>query len=235
DGRTGRAAVRVRTVAGGSPLAHRAARRRERRAHRARGRARGAVRARARADPVAPPAAQGGLGRREPRAGPDAHRGHARREAAQEARPGGGFADPDGARRGISVHVMRRIRIALALVSLAALALVALLAWRANQGLAAERAVRHQAVAERAFEEMERALSEFLAREEARPFDQYAYTSPVSGERSPLASGLEPFVVGAFQLDPEGVLTTPLDPNAAAVARVRTVVSGLWAKKDADI
>ncbi len=129
---------------------------------------------------------------------------------------------------------MRRIRIALLFSSLAALGLVALLAWRANQGLAAERAVRHQAVAERAFEEMERALSEFLAREEARPFDHYAYTSPVSGERSPLASGLEPFVIGAFQVDPESAFTTPLEPGDVAVARVRSVVDGLWARSDKD-
>ena len=124
---------------------------------------------------------------------------------------------------------MRRIRIALALASLAALGLVALLAWRVDQGRAAERAVQHQAVAERAFEEMERALSEFLAREEARPFDDYAYSSPATGARSPLASGLEPFVVGAFQVDPEGTLTTPLEPSDAAVARVRSAASGLWA------
>jgi signal transduction histidine kinase len=123
---------------------------------------------------------------------------------------------------------MRRIRIALALVSLAALGLVALLAWRANEGLAAERAVRHQAVAERAFEEMERVLSEFLAREEARPFEHYAYTSPATGERSPLASRLEPFVVGAFQIDPEGAFSTPLEPADVAVARVRAVVGGVW-------
>ena len=124
---------------------------------------------------------------------------------------------------------MRRIRIALALASLAALGLVALLAWRANQGLAAERAVRHQAVAERAFEEMERALSEFLAREEARPFQDYAYSSPATGARSPLASGLESFVIGAFQIDPEGKLSTPLEPADVAVARVRAAVDGLWA------
>src|SRR5206468_12656715 len=88
--------------------------------------------------------------------------------------------------------------------------------------------------AERAFEEMERALSDFLAREEARPFDHYAYTSPVSGERSPLASGLEPFVVGAFQVDPEGEVTTPLDPAAAAAARVRAAGAGLWPAGGAD-
>src|SRR5206468_577289 len=154
----------------------------------------------------------------------DAHGRHARREAAQEARRRGRRADPDRARGGLPVLGMTRIRIALALVSLAVLGLVGLLAWRANQGLAAERAVRHEAVAERAFEEIERALSEFLAREEGRPFEHYAYVSPATGERSPLASGLEPFVVGAFQIDPEGVVTTPLDEPSDAGQRVRAAV-----------
>lgn len=129
---------------------------------------------------------------------------------------------------------MRRVRVALLLVSAATLGLVALLAWRASQGLAVERAMRHEAVAERAFEEMERALSEFLAREEARPFEHYAYSSPATGERSPLASGLEPFVVGAFQIDPEGEFTTPLEPGHVAAARVRAAVNDLWSAKDKD-
>jgi signal transduction histidine kinase len=145
---------------------------------------------------------------------------------------------------------MRRIRVVLALVSVATLCLVTLLAWRANQGLAAERAVRHEAVAERTFEEMERALTAFLAREEARPFEHYAYYVPVSGERSPLAAGLEPFVVGAFQLDPEGAVTTPLessreragdsrntpqnkDADQLAARRVRRAVDGLWSSNAA--
>jgi len=140
---------------------------------------------------------------------------------------------------------MRRIRLALLLVSAATLAVVGVLAWRANQGFAAERAMRHQAVAERAFEEMERALGDFLAREEARPFEDYAFYLPVSGERSPLAHPSEPFVIGAFQVDPEGVVTTPLEPEddatarqrgdwppddraRASAARVRSAVAGLW-------
>ena len=128
---------------------------------------------------------------------------------------------------------MRRIRIALALVSLAALGLVAVLAWRASQGIAAERAARHEAVAERTFEEMERALTAFLAREEERPVEHYA-PAPGGGAPAPLASGLEPFVVGAFQVDLQGVVTTPLEPAAdetarVAAARVRRVVGGLWA------
>jgi signal transduction histidine kinase len=117
---------------------------------------------------------------------------------------------------------MRRIRVALLLLSLAILVPVAVLAWRAQSGLAYERAVRHQAVADRAFEEMERALSEFLAREEARPSAQYRFYLPESGERSPLAQAFpEPFVVGAFEIDAEGALHTPLRPDDVGAARAR--------------
>lgn len=142
---------------------------------------------------------------------------------------------------------MRRIRVALVLVSVATLGLVAALAWRALEGLAVERAVRHEAVAERAFDEMERALSQVLAREEDRAFEDYAFYLPGTGERSPLSAPLEPFVVGAFQVDPAGRVTTPLEPAdaaaarargdwppapevGAAIARVRRVVASVWAE-----
>jgi signal transduction histidine kinase len=116
---------------------------------------------------------------------------------------------------------MKGIRVALMLVALGIGAPVALLAWRALDGLAMERAVRHQAVAERAFDEMERALSQFLAREEARPFEHYAFYLR-SGERSPLSHpGEEPFLVGAFQVDPDGDVHTPLRPREVDTARAR--------------
>ena len=73
---------------------------------------------------------------------------------------------------------MRRLRILLFVVALAIGVPVALLAWRALDGLAMERAVRQQAVAERAFDEMERQLTGFLEVEERRPFE--GVTSDVS-------------------------------------------------------
>jgi signal transduction histidine kinase len=117
---------------------------------------------------------------------------------------------------------MKRIRITLLAVSAALLVLVAVLAWRALDGLAFERALRHRTVAERTFEEMERALSRFLESEEARPFEDYRFYLAGSGTRSPLArpSELE-FVVGAFQIDPDGSVHTPLEPRDPAVARAR--------------
>ncbi len=89
----------------------------------------------------------------------------------------------------------------------------ALLARRALQSVELEREARHQTVAERVFDEMERALSGFLATEEERPFGHYApqYTPPGESAgvlaRSPLADPPAlPFVVGYFQLDPDGSL-----------------------------
>lgn len=118
---------------------------------------------------------------------------------------------------------MRRIRVALTLLSLGLLVPMGLLAWRALDGIALERVVRHQALADRAFDEMERALSRFLAREEARPFEAYRFYISGPGDRSPLSTrdGLEDFVVGAFQQDAEGRVTTPMAPADPAAARAR--------------
>jgi signal transduction histidine kinase len=130
---------------------------------------------------------------------------------------------------------MRRIRVALLLLSLAVLLPVVLLTWRALQGLAYERAARHQVVAERAFEEMERALSEFLAREEARPSSHYRAVLAETGERSPLAAPSDlPFVLGAFEIDADGAIHTPMAPERHdAIRRVLAAVEVAYAQKDA--
>jgi hypothetical protein len=77
---------------------------------------------------------------------------------------------------------MRRFRLLFVIVAAALLAPAALLARRALESVEIERAARHQTVAERVFDEMERALSGFLATEEQRPFGHYArdYTPPAS-------------------------------------------------------
>ena len=91
---------------------------------------------------------------------------------------------------------MRRIRIAVALVALALAVPLALLVSRAVQSVALEREERHRVVAERVFDEMERALSTFLQQEEARPFDGWADVEPSS-----------PFALGYFQLAPDGAMS----------------------------
>ena len=94
---------------------------------------------------------------------------------------------------------------------------VALLIALALQSVASEEAARHQTLAARAFDEMERALSRFLEEEEARPIEHYAYfldSEPGRRVRSPLShlSG-RPFLVGHFQINPKGALLTPLRPQ----------------------
>jgi signal transduction histidine kinase len=142
---------------------------------------------------------------------------------------------------------MRRFRILFAVVAAALLVPTALLARRALQGVEVERRARYEAVAERLFDEMERSLSGVLAVEEERPFGHYAreYTPP--GEppgslvRSPLAEPPAlPFIIGYFQIDPDGRFQSPLRPvgredppaasssQAAAAAEVERVVGGYW-------
>src|SRR5262245_53052856 len=117
---------------------------------------------------------------------------------------------------------MRRLRLVFAGVCAVLLVGLALLVRRAVDSVALERGLRHRAVADRVFDEMERALSEFLAREEERPFGQYRYTYAPPGQlgatvaltRSPLADPPTlPYVVGYFQIDPDGSLHTPLRPD----------------------
>src|SRR5262249_47676115 len=61
--------------------------------------------------------------------------------------------------------------------------------------------------------------------EEARPAAHYHFYL-ASGERSPLATAsADPFVVGGFEIDTDGVVHTPLAPDDEAGARAR----GRWA------
>jgi len=153
---------------------------------------------------------------------------------------------------------MKRLRILFALVAAALLVPTALLARRALQSVELERSARHESVAERLFDEMERALSGFLASEEERPFGQYAYEYTPPGEppgalrRSPLAEPPAlPFVIGYFQIDPDGGVRFPLLPEgklakadapaqaaapspqaSAAIAEIDRAVGGYWRSEE---
>ena len=116
---------------------------------------------------------------------------------------------------------MRSTRdVRLAFVGLAFVLLVplALLIQRALESSRVERERSHEAVAARIFDEMERELSAFLRREEDRPFEHYrnlvlgsqALNANLALEDSPLAGEpTESFVVGYFQIEPAGNVTTP--------------------------
>lgn len=120
-------------------------------------------------------------------------------------------------------------RIALLVGVLAALLLVGLglLVARALDSVAAERAMRHGVLAERVFDELEAELTSLIEREEARPFLQYRFFYvPEEGvpgaeglSRSPLAEvPAEDWLVGWFQVDPDGTVSTPLVPRDAELA-----------------
>ena len=120
---------------------------------------------------------------------------------------------------------MRRFRILFIVVAVVVIVPVGLLVRRAIDSVELEQRTRHQVVAERIFDEMERALSEMLAREEERPFGEYSYEYvPQGQEAGPLvrSSLADPpslkFIVGYFQLAPDGKLQTPLQPASARAA-----------------
>ncbi|MBW2418194.1 MAG: HAMP domain-containing histidine kinase [Deltaproteobacteria bacterium] len=141
---------------------------------------------------------------------------------------------------------MRRLRIAFVLLALALAVPLALLVSRALASVALERATQHRAVAERVFDEMERALSRFLEREEERPFEEYRAALPRMQRPapSPAPASAEPFLMGHFQIEPDGSFGTPelsgadRDGNAMAgkkragldsAAKIEELVLRAWA------
>ncbi len=91
---------------------------------------------------------------------------------------------------------MRALRRRFLLVAIAVLVPVGLLVWRALASVATEEQRRHEVVAERLFDEMERVLSEFLLQADARPVDAAVPTTPSV-----------PWIVGWFDVPPDGRVT----------------------------
>jgi len=98
-----------------------------------------------------------------------------------------------------------------------------LLVQRALHSVALERQMSHRAVAERLLDEMERELSSILRAEEERPFVHYRFDAFAGaggaggGSPSPLAApASQPYVVGYFQIDPNGSFSTPSSAASAA-------------------
>src|SRR5882724_8407713 len=114
---------------------------------------------------------------------------------------------------------MRRFRLIFALVAVALLLPTVLLVRRALESVEIERRARTASVVERLFDEMERALSGFLATEEDRPFGQYAHELA--------APPALPFVLGYFQIDPDGSPQFP-DRASAKMKEVESSVSAFW-------
>jgi signal transduction histidine kinase len=107
----------------------------------------------------------------------------------------------------------RRLRFVLVLLAIAVGVPALLLVHRALRGAAAEQSARHRVVAERVFDEMERALSELVAREEQRPVEAWS----VDGM---LALPREPYVLAYWKRGRDGRVIAPVPPRDAEALRV---------------
>jgi signal transduction histidine kinase len=110
----------------------------------------------------------------------------------------------------------RRLRLGLVLAGLAMLVGLLLLIRGALAASAREQELRREALAARVFDELEGSLAAFVAGEEGRPFVQWRreWLAPALTS-SPLASLPEQsFVLGYFQIEPDGQFASPMLPNA---------------------
>ncbi len=116
------------------------------------------------------------------------------------------------------------LRVGLLIAALGALLVLGVGALLAHSlaSLREEERLRHQIVAERLFDELERELTDLTMREEARSFLEYRYFSVPEAQlpglaglaRSPLAELPEdPAVLGWFQVEPDGTVYTPYRPR----------------------
>ena len=111
---------------------------------------------------------------------------------------------------------MKRVRIAFALLTAALLAAGVLLLGRALASVRAEREMQERTLAARVFDEMERSLSAFLAREEAVPFAAWLAPRPDD----------PPFVRARFTLSPGGAI----ELGAGGPADLRPLLAD-WSKR----
>lgn len=117
---------------------------------------------------------------------------------------------------------MRRIGLLLAALGLVLVIGVGLLVMRALQSIHEEEQLRHEVVASRLFDELERELTALLQREEERSFLEYRTLFVPEGQVpgnpslsvSPLATGpTDSYVVGWYQVEPDGALNLPWKPR----------------------
>jgi signal transduction histidine kinase len=112
-----------------------------------------------------------------------------------------------------------RLRLGLLVAGLALLIGLGLLIRGALDTAAREQALRREALAARVFDELEASLAGFVTAEEGRPFVQWrrewlAASGGSSLSRSPLAAPpSQPFVVGYFQIEPDGRFASPMAPG----------------------
>lgn len=121
---------------------------------------------------------------------------------------------------------VRRILVTLMLLAVGIAVPATVLVLRALESARNDERSRHRAVADRAFDEMETSLSQFLRIEEGRPFGEYRFYEEVSPDeprrrrRSPLSLAPQhAFVIGYFQIEPDGSLRTPRRPENPTLAQ----------------
>jgi hypothetical protein len=107
---------------------------------------------------------------------------------------------------------LARLRLAFVLLAVLLLLPLALLLNAANERLEAQRLLRHQVVAERVFDELERELTLLLESESQRPSSAYAQDTSVGA--------WAPFIVGYFIVDSAGTRYAAED-QLQAVRRAR--------------
>ena len=119
-------------------------------------------------------------------------------------------------------RTLSRLRLAFVVLGIVLLAPLWLLVRSAQARLEEQRRLRHEIVAERIFDEMERELGELLERERLRPSSAYAAV-----DTDPLTWA--PFVVGYFTHDKDAAHVTARDQLVGARAeRVRAVADSAW-------
>lgn len=114
----------------------------------------------------------------------------------------------------MSLGPLTRLRLAFVGLGVVLLAPLGFLLGAVDERIEAQRRLRHEVVAERIFDELERELTALLAAESARP--SAAYDEPTR------VDAWAPFVVGYFKASPGGVeLLAPDQLDAARAARLR--------------
>ena len=114
-------------------------------------------------------------------------------------------------------QTLRRLRIGFVVLWVALLVPIALLMWSAESRLETQRRLRHEVVAERVFDELEREITLMLDRESRRP----AYTSLSNTD----PDAWSPFVVGYFTDNGTTTVSAEARLDAERSARVRWAVS----------
>lgn len=151
---------------------------------------------------------------------------------------------------------MRRLRLTFAALAVVLAVPLGLLLREVFETAERERTQVRQTVAQRLLDEMERELTAWLETEEARPYGHYRFVhlpeaadDPDALERSPLATPpTEDFLVGHFQIEPDGTVHSPLWPRDEASARargfepdamarerlddIRRIVEGFWSSAE---